>query len=247
MKFKNAILSLSLFAAGTLGATTIYPEQVKCGNCGAENEVTVVGSTNQMQYPDLDLRPGEMARSTLPYQVAECKKCHYCAPDIAAKPKSEAAKKAIAQPMPGDGLADRFARAGEIIRAEAEANSGDAEKTAMRYLHSGMFFLRAAWACDDDGKQAEAVKYRRLSATELEKTLALCDKARSVGEWRTAILLVLSDACRRAGDFERAEKAAKQVPSDRKQERAIADFQLELCRKKDTGRHTLGEVPGFAK
>lgn len=241
MNTKLAVLSTALLAAGTLCATTIRPEKVKCGNCGEENTVTVIGSTNQMQPPDLDLRPGEMARSTLPHQVAECKKCHYCAMDLSEKPASEAAKKVIARPMPGDGLAFRFARAAEIMRAEAEANAGNAEAAAERHCYAGLLFLRAAWACDDGQKTADAVRYRRECATELEKAIAI--KEKQDGELPRGMTLMLCDVYRRAGDFAKAEQTAQRVLNAKTREQQIAEFQLELCRRKKTDRHTLGEIP----
>ena len=244
MTLKNAILSLSLLTAGTLSATTIHPEKVACGNCGEENTVTAVGSTNQMQAPDLDLRPGEMARSTLRYQVMECKKCHYCAADISEKPESEAAKKAIARPMPGDKLADRFARAAEIVRAEAEAVTGNEEAAGKNHCVAGLLFLRAAWSSDDDNNAAAAVKYRRECATELEKAIAI--KEKQDGELPRGMTLMLCDVYRRAGDFAQAERAAKRVLTSKTREQRIAEFQLELCRQKKTDRHTLGELPKSA-
>lgn len=240
MNPKYSILAAALLAAGTLPATTIHPEKVKCGNCGEENTVNVVGSTNQMQAPDLDLRPGEMMRSTLEYQVNECGKCHYCAPDLGEKPGSEAAKKVIAQPMPGKGLEFRFARAAEIARADAEA-AKDEEAAVEKHCIAGLLFLRAAWACDDAEKNAEATGYRRQCAAELEKVIAY--KEKQDGELPLGFMLMLCDVCRRAGDFERAERAAQRVANHRSREQRIAEFQLELCRQKKTDRHTLNEVP----
>lgn len=241
MNTKFTALSAALLAAGTLSATTVMPQQVKCGNCGEENTVTVIGSTNQMGYPDLDLRPSEMARSTLPYQVAECKKCHYCATDLDEKPESEAAKKVIARPMPGDSLEFRFARAAEIMRAEAEALAGNEEKSAEKHCIAALLFLRAAWTCDDEGKNAEAVNYRRLCATELEKAIAA--KEKQDGELPRGMTLMLCDVYRRTGDFAKAEQTARRVLNAKTSEQRIAEFQLELCRQKKTDRHSLGEVP----
>ena len=240
MDLKSIILIATLSAAWTLSATTIHPAQVKCGNCGEENTVTVVGSTNQMEAPDLDLRPGEMARSTLRYQVAECKKCHYCAMDLSDKPASEAAKKAIARPMPGDGLEFRFARAAEIMRAEAEASAGNPAEATEKHCYAALLFLRAAWVCDDGQKTAEAVKYRRECAVELEKVIAA--KEKQDGELPRGITLMLCDVYRRTGDFAKAEQAAKRVLNAKTREQDIAEFQLELCRQKKSDRHTLGEV-----
>ena len=44
MNTRLLFLASALLAAGTLSATTIRPEKVKCGNCGEENTVTVIGS-----------------------------------------------------------------------------------------------------------------------------------------------------------------------------------------------------------
>ena len=141
MKINVFSVIASLVLGGIVSATTINEVKVVCGNCGTENRVIVVGSTNQMYPPDLDWRPGEMARSTLKHQVAECSKCHYCAPDLAEKPQSEAARRVIARPMPGKTLADRFARAAEIMAAEATATEFNADGMLQ---YSGVFFLRAA-------------------------------------------------------------------------------------------------------
>jgi len=236
---KHTILAAALLTAGTLSATTIRPEKVKCGNCGEENTVTVVGSTNQMQAPDLDLRPGEMMRSTLRYQVTECKKCHYCAEDIGEKPESEAAKKAIARPMPGKGLKFRFVRAAEIMRAEAEA-AGDKRDAAKKHCIAGLMLLRAAWVCDDEGKSDEAAGYRRQCAAELEKVIAF--KEKQDGELPRGFALMLCDVCRRSGDFAKAERMARRVLNAKTREQRIAELQLELCRQKKTDRHTLNEI-----
>ena len=241
MDLKLTILSAALLTAGTLSATTIHPEQIKCGNCGEENTVTVVGSTNQMQAPDLDLRPGEMARSTLRYQVTECKKCHYCAPDLNEKPVSEAAKKVIAKPMPGNGLEFRFARAAEIMRADAEAFSGDGERSGEKHCFAALLFLRAAWACDDQKKDAEAVNYRRECAVELEKVIAF--KVKQDGELPLGMALMLCDVYRRSGDFAKAEQTARRVLNAKTREQLVAEFQLELCQRKKTDRHSLDELP----
>lgn len=244
MNAKFAALAAALLTSGALSATTIRPEKVTCGNCGEENTVTLIGSTNMFGAPDLDLRPGEMARSTLRYRVMECKKCHYCAEDISEKPESEAAKKAIARPMPGDKLADRFARAAEIVRAEAQAISRNEEAAGEKHCIAGLLFLQAAWASDDDGNAAAAAKYRRECAEDLEKAVAV--KEKRDGELPRGLTLMLCDVYRRVGDFAKAERTARRVLNAKYREQQIAEFQLELCRQKKTDRHSLGEVPKSA-
>ena len=62
--------------------TTIDPVDVTCAVCGAVSEHLVLGSTNTMGPPDLDMRPAPMARWTLGEQIQRCPQCGYCASDI---------------------------------------------------------------------------------------------------------------------------------------------------------------------
>ena len=45
--------------------TQIFPILITCPICEHEFEIYQLASTNQMGSPDLDLRPPEMARSTM--------------------------------------------------------------------------------------------------------------------------------------------------------------------------------------
>ena len=222
-----------------VSATMIHDEKIVCGNCGSENTVTVVGSSNQMGFPDLDWRPAEMMRSTLEYQVVECSKCHYCAFDLREKTRSEAAKKIIASPMPGKTLADRFARAGEIQSAEAASVGDDFEKREA-YFRAGHLFLRAAWCCDDADAPERAVAFRRAAAKNFESVIAQAVKMRE--EIKPELLIMLCDIYRRAGDFENAKRMADAVLKYKSLPQRMAERQLELCREKKTDCHTLGEV-----
>ena len=241
MKIKGIPVVAGLVIGGIVSATTINEVKVVCGNCGTENRVIVVGSTNQMGPSDLDGRPGEMARSTLKYQVMECSKCHYCAFDLQEKPRSAAAKKAIASPMPGKTLADRFARAAEIQAAESSVG-GDFEKRNA-YFVAGHLFLRAAWCCDDANEPERAVAFRRAGAKNFEAVISLAVKSHE--EIEPEFLIMLCDIYRRTGDFENAKRTADEVLNYRSLPQRMAKRQLELCREKKTDRHTLGEVDSF--
>ena len=56
-----------------------------CYVCGKMSEQMVLVSTNQFGYPDLDLRPPEMERSTMDWWIEECPHCGYVAPDLSEK------------------------------------------------------------------------------------------------------------------------------------------------------------------
>ena len=49
--------------------TTLDERTSTCAICGGRSKQTVVASTNARGSPDLDLRPPEMQRSTMPYWV----------------------------------------------------------------------------------------------------------------------------------------------------------------------------------
>lgn len=251
---EKAFLTVAVIVslASAVSATTIQKENVVCGNCGAENTVTVVGSSNQIGYSDLDGRPPEMMRSTLEYDVMECSKCHYCAFDLQEKPQSAAAKKVIASPMPGKTLADRFARAAEIQATEAAAprpaaqfpeidDSAYAKRNA--YFAAGHLFLRAAWCCDDANAPERAVAFRRAAAKNFESVIALVVKSQE--EIKPEFLIMLCDIYRRSGDFKNAERVANEVLNYKSLPQRMAKRQLELCREKKTDCHTLGEVDAF--
>ena len=54
----------------------------KCPVCGKVSSHQVLGSTNTMDYPDLDLRPAEMQRSTMNTWLDECPHCGYVSGDF---------------------------------------------------------------------------------------------------------------------------------------------------------------------
>ena len=66
--------------------TTIVPQEVKCSMCGSISKQQLIASTNTIIWaPDLDLRPAEMARSTMVYWIQECPDCGYVSVDISRK------------------------------------------------------------------------------------------------------------------------------------------------------------------
>ena len=67
--------------------TQIFPILTTCPICENEFEIIQLASTNQMGSPDLDLRPPEMARSTMDTWTHECPKCGYVASDFNQTPE----------------------------------------------------------------------------------------------------------------------------------------------------------------
>ena len=62
--------------------TTDMTIDIKCTVCAKTSPQTVLTSTSTFGYPDLDLRPSEMKRSTMFAWLQECPHCGYVAVDI---------------------------------------------------------------------------------------------------------------------------------------------------------------------
>jgi hypothetical protein len=178
--------------------------------------------------PDLDLRPGEPARSSLPNWITICAQCGAAAPDLAAVgPEARAALDTDAyRDPPGPPEALPFLRWAAICKA-----SGDLQ-------HAAEATLQAAWATDDAADASAGAALRRQVA----------------GLWgepadtRTALRLV--DVLRRAGAFDQAEARARvlaEADSDQSVRRVV-DFQRARIAARDTGRHLLSSaLPGAAR
>ncbi len=151
--------------------------------------------------PDLDLRPGEPTRSSLPRWILQCRTCGACGPDLAALPGSAAA---VTQTRTYQGERSRFRRwvmlvAGTPVEAEA--------------------LLQAAWEMDDRGEDATLLR-RQASAVwgqpaDAEQTLRLVDVLRRAGAFDEAaaqlppLANASDDTTRRIAAYQQARIAAR--------------------------------------
>lgn len=168
--------------------------------------------------PDLDLRPGEPARSTLPQWVQTCI-CGVSAPDLTQLPLGAAAA------IQGEAYAALRAPnpAGAFLRWACVAGEGGAAAEAM---------LQAAWALDDAGPvRATEAAAARLEAIRLWGPPPAPEMA-----------LRQLDVLRRAGAFERAAELAQSMDELEEGAAAIRDFQLGRIAARDTGRHGFDSV-----
>jgi hypothetical protein len=170
--------------------------------------------------PDLDGRPGEPTRSTLPQWVATCRRCGASGPDLSRLPdgagdvvRSEAYR---ALRTPGPQMpALRWACICETLGSHAEAAEA---------------VLQAAWALDDAGQDASALRRRVISLW---------------GEpVSTEDALRLLDMQRRAGDFAAASARADALDGAAGDENtaAILAFQRARIAESDTGRHMISSA-----
>ena len=169
--------------------------------------------------PDLDLRPGEPARSTLPHWVQTCQGCGAVAPDLAALPP------ASVEIVESEAYLDLHARpeaATPFLRAAMIARPGD---------RSGLL-LQAAWTADDARDDDAARHYRKEAAANWGEPEGVEDALR------------LIDLLRRAGLLAAAQECAGVIAADAIDERshAILAFQCARIADGDTGRHMMSSA-----
>lgn len=169
--------------------------------------------------PDLDLRPGEPTRSTLPYWVQTCEGCGAVAPDLSQLPL-EAVETVESEAY--IALASRPPEATPFLRYAMLCREGD---------RAGAL-LQAAWAADDADDSAAARHYRRESAANWGEPDGV----------ESALRLV--DLLRRAGLLKAAEECCVVIAEDGPDERsqAILNFQRARIAESDTGRHLMSSA-----
>jgi hypothetical protein len=202
----------------------------QCGVCGAPVRPAFRAPQPEIA-PDLDMRPGEPARSTLRDWVAVCGQCGAAAPDLAALPASARAV------VESDGYRALSTAALEETLpfrrwALICADSGDRTQQAEA-------LLQAAWAADDAAAMTEAARLR----TEV------------AGLWDGTVDVELGlrrlDVLRRAGLFQAADAWAAAMTERGMDElaRSIIGFQRAQIAARDIGRHLISSAlppPAYA-
>ena len=165
--------------------------------------------------PDLDLRPGEPARSTLAQWVQVCPECGAAAPDLTDLPET----------------------ACRIVRSDAWAScAGSADTLPFRRWalllaprDAADALLQAAWAADDAGEAAEAIQLRMDSAAMWDEVSDLNRACRRV------------DILRRAGAFDAAAAWIQTIAPNATDEvtSAVLAFQQRRIEARDDGRYLL--------
>lgn len=233
--FRLLLVGLVLTSAiSTCFATTLFPQNVKCAVCGHESKQEVIGSTNSSGTRDLDLRPPEMARSTMPYWVQRCPECGYCNDSLDEKTSvdkeylSSKEYKALFADIQEDSLAASFIRQARIAEKDKS------------YENAMYAYLSAAWCCDD-ARNSEGAKQCRLLALKLLDA-NFKDIVKSSDE--DTITCLKTDMLRRAGKFEEAQAVAeKQLPKVKQHIiKQILTFEIEKSKAKDAKVYRVAEA-----
>lgn len=207
--------------------TTIRQHRVECSICGEDCEIIMLGSSNQMGYPDLDLRPSEMYRSTMDTWMDECPHCGFASPHLKNEYgiTGEYVESTEYQTCEGheflNPLSKRFYRA-YMINRENNCNIG-----AFNNL------LHCIWTCDDRDDSKTAAELRSV-LVELMESLNIDEN----------MMVRRADILRRSGQFERLIKEYEGVSFDEEILNRIVEFQIKKAAEKDDKCYTVEDVIG---
>lgn len=231
-------LMIVVITADIAFCTTYSSMKFKCSVCGTEKEYRVLTSTNAFGPSDLDTRPPEMQRSTMPMWVQECPECGYAASEISdscdVSPdflKSEAYITCEGHKLKSP-LASRFYKVSMI-----QKECGNIRGAFFAVLHG-------AWACDDAKDMAGALACREKAASFADELIA--DESLNASQ-RENIMLMRADILRRAGRFEDVIRLYSGVKFSGKKNNlevmnAVLKFELELARKEDSRCYTIKDA-----
>ena len=208
--------------------TTIRKIEQKCPVCKKPSLVSVLTSTSTWGYPDLDLRPAEMQRSSMFAWLAQCPHCGYVSGNF----------------NNGTDLTEEFLQGEEYQNLEGYEFKSDLSKRFYRaYLIAKelnnkrkCFFnlLHCAWKCDD-AEDANAREIRK-------KALSYIDEFEAGEDEKRNLLCMKADLLRRSGQFDSLiEEFTGVTIGDELYDKIIA-FQIEKACEKDTSCYTVEDV-----
>lgn len=209
--------------------TIIDRFEKKCSVCGKTSLQPVLTSTNAWGYPDIDLRPPEMQRSTMDTWLVECPHCGYVASDIENELEVSPDLLKTDEYLTCEGktfkskLSERFYRHYLISKAENDHGS------------EFLSLLHCAWTCDDNCDEL-AVEIRKLALKSMRKMDPQED------DEKNALKLIEADLLRRSMQFNEVIREFKDVIMEDKIQNDVITFQIELSMDKDSACHTVEEV-----
>jgi hypothetical protein len=198
-------------------------QTVVCGVCGSPARAEFRAPQPEIA-PDLDMRPGEPARSTLRDWIQVCPSCGAAAPALAALP---ATARAVVE-------SDEY----RLLSTTAVEETLPFRRWALICRHTGdpsrraEALLQAAWAADDAAAMTDAARLRTDVASIWE------------GTDDVELGLRRLDVLRRAGLFDAAASWAGTMVDRGPDELAasIIAFQQVRIAARDVGRHLISSA-----
>ena len=215
-------------------------KQFTCAVCGTQRIYTVLSGTTTSGAPDLDTRPGGMARRDRLHAVLCCKTCMYCAPDLSERIETTLAL------VPSPEYRRLLSEKGIPELARRWACWSLLLEQAGQHAASGWAALRATCLCDDAGTAAGADRYR---AGAIESFHRAQDAGRRFAGDRVSEQLILVDLYRRNRRFERAIWLCQELHSSGVPEhiREVVSFQLHRAEQGDSQAYTLDDAFRYAQ
>ena len=209
--------------------TMIIDIEVKCSVCGKTSEQPALMSTNSWGYPDLDLRPPEMKRSTMNAWIQECPNCGYVAGKLDDELGiSEEFLKSDEYVNCG-GLDFKLDLAARFYREYLIANEKNDLEQSFQSLHHCM------WKCDD-AQDPLASDIRRLAIEVADRLIE------SGFENRDTILVMKADFMRRTGQFDEMIREYRDIFFDDENLNKVIQYQIEKSIERDDGCYTTEEI-----
>ena len=209
--------------------TTFLPKIVKCANCGSDQEVKVLTSTNSFGPCDFDLRPAPMARNTLSLRIEFCDKCEYGSHDIS---KISAKAKEVLDTKEYHDFIHSF-----VDNETVMAYLGDyyIQKAKEKYKEAYFSMRNVAWILDD--YRNRLAKDARILALECFNK---CGDNNFVIDERIAKV----DMLRRAGLYQDAISYANELLTFTSDEMLvkILNYEISFAENKDDRCHSTGEI-----
>lgn len=215
--------------------TTFAKESVVCGACGLVFTHHALSSTNAFGSPDLDTRPPEMQRSTMPAWIQRCPSCGYCSRDAA---KIDDRFRPV---IDGSAYHSQLADARYPELASTFICAAMLAEAIGRRDDAGWAYLHAAWTLDDANKDELARLCRGMAA---DGFLALLTEGHSFAQQPGASEAIVTDCLRRAGRGAEALQFVERALSQNYEDiiHKILALQRVLIQRGDTGRHLMKEA-----
>jgi hypothetical protein len=214
--------------------TTVYKEKTRCSVCGTESEFYGIASTSTFGSADLDSRPPELKRSTIPAWVQRCPECGLCESDLS---KSGPELRTIVQSQEyrdqlNDSAFPKLANS-FMCRAIICWKSRD-------YAAATWALIHAAWVCDDLKCADKAVECRQKAAD----MLVLAEEQGYMADQGGTSTVILVDLLRRSGRLNQARRVMAERREGITEEKIlrILEFQSALIQKGDVSCHTIAEA-----
>lgn len=215
--------------------TTINEIPIKCPVCKEKFNMTVIMSTNTMDYADLDLRPAEMQRSTMYISINECPNCGYAEFDFSREPKIKREYLESEEYQSCEGIEFKSERSKPFYKAYLINRKEENIQNELNFL------MHSIWSCDDSEDCENARKLRRIACQLLETILSNIEKHK---EWadKDTLMLIKSDLMRRGEMFDELIEEYGTVSFEDTLLNNINQFQIKKAKEKDSARYTIGTV-----